>query len=203
MNTLSQEQIVPISGYLAKLMKDLFYVGGFALAFGFAGLLLMMVANFNGGNLQIPLFVIGALLTFACLAFFLYTSLRAKSTVQRVAEDLPLLDALQRTAFQATELASVTQSYAFKHLEKIQVTISIVVPMIESLPGVGPIIKRFGLTNVTKLSEAIVVATDGTKAIVLELQEAIRKGDLKEILHYEKQLEVAVRKLKAELKNET
>jgi hypothetical protein len=199
---MSQDQIVPISGALAKPMEDLFRAGGFALSFGFAGLALMIIAVFSAGQLQIPLFVIGTLLTFACLAFFLYTSLRARSTVQRVSEDLPLLDALQRTALQATELASVTQSFAFKHLEKIQTTIATVAPMIESLPVVGPAARRAGLTNAAKLSEAIVVATDGAKATVLELQGAIRKGDIREIAKYGKQLEEAVAKLKLALKHD-
>lgn len=199
---MSQEHIVPISGSLAKPMEDLFRAGGFALSFGFAGLVLMIIAVFSDGQLQIPLFVIGALLTFACLAFFLYTSLRTRSTVQRFAEDLPLLDALQCTALQATELASVTQSFAFKHLEKIHATISTVAPMIESLPVVGPAAKRAGLTNAAKLSEAIIDATDGTKAVVLELQGAIRKGDIQEISRYGNLLKEAVAKLKVALRNE-
>ncbi len=197
---MSEATIVPISGTFAKPMEDLFRVGGFALAFGFAGLVLMITAVFTVGQLQVPLFVIGSLLTFLCLAYFLYTSLRSRSVVRSVSEDLPLLDALQRTAFQAAELASVTQSFAFKHLEKIQTAISVVAPMVESLPVVGPAAKRAGLTDAAKLSAAIVAATEGTKATVLQLQEAIRQGDLREIKKYGKQLEEAVSNLKAALR---
>ena len=85
----------------------------------------------------------------------------------------------------------------------MQAAISAIAPMIESLPVVGPAAKRAGLTNAAKLSEAIVVATDGTKATVLELQEAIRKGELREIKKYGRQLEEAVGKLKLALRHES
>lgn len=199
---MPEENIVPISSTIAKPMEDLFRVGGFALAFGFAGLILMIVAIFIEGQLQLPLFVIGSSLTFICLAFFLYTSLRNRSAARSVAEDLPLLDALQRTAYQAAELASVTQSYAFKHLERIQNAVSLVAPMLESLPVVGPAAKRAGLTDAAKLSNVIVTATDGTRTTVIQLQEAIRQGDLREIKKYGKQLEEAVSSLKLALRNE-
>ncbi len=200
---VTNENIVPISGAIAKPLEDLFKVGGFALAFGFSGLVLMIVAIFKDGQLQLPLFIIGAVLTFLCLAFFLYTNLRTRSAARSVAEDLPLLDALQRTAYQAAELASVIQSFAFKHLERIQIAVTVVAPMIESLPLVGPAARRVGLTDAARLSGAIVAATDGTKIIVMKLQEAIRKGDLREINKYGTQLEEAVSSLKLALRNDS
>ena len=101
--------LVPISDSLSKSIERLFKAGGFALAFGFAGLLLIVVANLSNGELKLPMFDVGCLLTFICLFFFLFSSLRARRASQRLKEDLPLLDALQRTAFQVIELASVTQ----------------------------------------------------------------------------------------------
>ena len=199
---MADEGIVPISSAIAKPMEDLFRVGGFALAFGFAGLVLMIIAIFRDGSLQIPLFIIGAVLTFLCLAFFLYTSLKTRTAAHSISEDLPLLDALQHTAYQAAELASVTQSFAFKHLERIQRVIAIVAPMLESLPVVGPAAKRAGLTDAAKLSSAIVTATDGTKETVIQLQEAIRKGDLHEIQKYGLQLDEAVTNLKLALRQD-
>jgi hypothetical protein len=199
---VSEENIVPISGAISKPMEELFKTGGFALSFGFAGLVLMIIATFRDGHLQLSLFVVGAALTFLCLAFFLYTSLRTRSAARSIAEDLPLLDALQRTAYQAAELASVTQSYAFKHLERIQKAVAVVAPMLESLPVVGPAARRAGLTDATRLSSAIVAATDGTRTTVIQLQDAIRKGDLREIKTYGRQLEEAVSSLKLALRNE-
>ena len=199
---MSQEEIVPISRTLAKPMANLFKVGGFALAFGFAGLVMMIIATFTSGHLRLSVFTIGCLLTLSCLAFFLYASLHTRRVSRSVAEDLPLIDALQRTAYQATELASVTQSFAFKHLEKIQLGTKIIVPMIDSLPVVGSAAKRAGLTDSTKLSSAIVSATKETKTTVLELQEAIRKGDLKGIQEYGRQLEETVSNLKLALRSQ-
>jgi hypothetical protein len=199
---MSQEDIVPISKALVKPMANLFKVSGFALTFGFAGLAMMIIANLTSGHLRLPVFIIGCLLTLSCLAFFLYASLHTRRVSRSVAEDLPLIDALQRTAYQATELALVTQSFAFKHLEKIQLGIKIITPMIDSLPVVGPAAKRAGLTDSTRLYSAIVSATKGTKTTVLELQEAIREGDLKGIQEYGRQLEEAVSNLKIALRSQ-
>ena len=199
---MSQEEIVPISKTFAKPMSDLFKVSGFALTFGFVGLVMMIIATSTSGQLQRPMFIIGCLPTLSCLVFFLYASLHARRVSRSVAENLPLIDALQRTAYQSTELASVTQSFAFKHLEKIQLGIKIIVPMIESLPVLGPAAKRAGLTDSTKLSSAVASATKGTKTTVVELQEAIRKGDLKEIQEYGRQLEEAVSRLKLALRSQ-
>jgi hypothetical protein len=199
---MSQEEIVPISRTLAKPMANLFKVSGFALACGFAGLAMIIIAALTVGQPQLPVFIIGCLLTLSCLVFFLYASLHARRVSHSVAEDLPLIDALQHTACQATELASVTQSFAFKHLEKIQLGIKIITPMIESLPVVGPAAKRAGLTDSTRLYSAIVSATKGTKTTLVELQEAIRKGDLKGIQEYGRQLEQAVSNLKLALRSQ-
>ena len=146
------------------------------------------------------MFSVGCVLTFVCLFFFLFSSLRARRVTQRLKEDLPLLDALQKTAYQVTELASVTQSFAFKHLAKVQRAIDSVSPLIEALPVVGPAAKKAGLTDSARLSTVIVAATEGTKEVVLRLQEAIRTGDLDEIQKYGKQLDVALTDLKVALK---
>jgi|GEM_PF-2349858 len=197
---MPKDSIVPISDSLAKSLERLFKAGGFALAFGFAGLLLIMVANFSSTDLKLPIFIVGCILTFICLFFFLFSSLRARKVTQRIKDDFPLLDALQHTSLQVTELASVTQSYVFKHLAKVQKAIETVSPMIESLPVIGPAAKKVGLTDSAKLSVVIVAATEGTKEVVLGLQEAIRTGDLKAIQKYGKQLDIALRDLKIALK---
>jgi hypothetical protein len=194
--------IDPISDKLAKSMGRLFELGGFALAFGFAGLVLIMVANVSTGSLKLPMFVVGCLLTFICLFYFLFISLQARRATKSLKEDLPLLDALQRAALQVSELASVTQSFAFKHLAKVQKAIETISPMIESLPVIGPAAKKVGLTDSAKVSAVIVAATQGTKDVVFRLQEAIRTGDLKGIQKYGKQLDSALADLKVALKGD-
>ena len=194
--------IVPVSESLSKSLKQLFDTGGFALAFGFGGLLVIIISNVAADELVVPMFIAGCALTFICLFTFLFGSLRVRRATKRIEEDLPLLDALQHTAFQATELASVTQSFAFKHLEKVQSAIDAVSPLIESLPVVGPAAKKSGLTDSGKVSAVIVAATEGTKETVFRLQEAIRTGDLKEIQKYGRQLEMVLVELKNALGTE-
>lgn len=197
---MPNEAIVPISNALAKPMERLFKVGGFALAFGFSGIVLMVVANLVDRQLLVPMFAVGCFLTISCLAFFVYTNLKARNASRSLKEDLPLLDALQKTAYQVAEVAAVTQSFAFKHLTKIQQAVDAIAPLIESLPVVGQAAKKSGLTDSARVSSVIVSATENTKNVVLHLQEAIRAGDLKEIQKYGKQLDTALSELKSALK---
>lgn len=197
---MPKDPVVPISESLSKALERLFKAGGFALAFGFAGLLLIVLANLSDSELKLPMFVVGCTLTFVCLFFFLFSSLRTRQVTQRIKDDLPLLDTLQRVSLQVADFASLTQSFAFKHLSKVQKAVETVSPMIESLPIIGPAARNSGLTNAAKVSGVIVGATETTKEIVLEIEEAIRSGDLKALDAYASKLEAALVSLKSALK---
>lgn len=200
---MPKDTVVPISESLSKALERLFKAGGFALAFGFAGLLLIVLANLSNGELKFPMFIVGCVLTFICLFFFLFSSLRTRQVTQRIKDDLPLLDNLQRVALQVADFASLTQSFAFKHLSQIQKAVEAISPMIEALPIVGQAAKNSGLTNAAKVSGVIVDATETTKEVVLEVQEAIRSGNLKAIEAYTAKLEDALKNLKTALKAES
>jgi len=191
--------IVPISGALSKPMERLFRTGGFALAFGFAGLFLIIFAGISSGAMRVAIFVVGCVLTFSCLAYFVYTNLKAKKATRSLKEDLPLLDALQKTAYQVAEVASVIQSLAFRHLSKIQEAVDAVAPVLEAWPVLGEAARKAGLTNSARMASIIVAATESTKEIVQNLQEAIRVGDLKEVRTYGRQLDHALSQLKSVL----
>ncbi|QCP54713.1 hypothetical protein FAZ95_38295 [Trinickia violacea] len=195
--------IVPISGALSRPMERLFRAGGFALAFGFSGLFLIVFSGIAGtyeGSLRFPIFSVGCLLTFSCLAYFVFTGLKAKEVARSVKEDLPLLDALQHTAYQVAEVASVSQALAFRHLAKIQAAIEVITPLLEKWPPVRELAKKAGLTDSAKAASVIVAATEGTKETIQNLQEAIRLGDLKEVKKYGKQLDRLLADLKSVLK---
>lgn len=198
----NDEVVVPISDSLSNALSKLFKLGGFALAFGFAGLLLTLTANFSPEQLTLPMFAVGSVLTFACLSYFLVSSLRTRQVAQRLKDDLPLLDTLQRAALQVTEFASVSQAFAFKHLTKIQKAIETVSPMIEALPLVGPAARSAGLTDSAKISGLIVSTTESTKDVVLGLQDAIRSGNLKAIQLYTMKLESVLAELKTSLRSD-
>jgi hypothetical protein len=199
---MGENPVVPISDSISKALTRLFKVGGFALAFGFGGLLLIVIANFSTAELSFPMFIAGCLLTFTCLAYFLVSSLKSRQVAQRIKDDLPLLDSLQKASLQVIEFASISQAFAFKHLAKIQKAVEVIGPTIEEMPVVGPVIKKAGLTDAAKLSSVIVGATDNTKEIVNGLQQAIRSGDLKAIKSYTQKLEAALVALKTALKVE-
>lgn len=76
MNKHSKNGFFCLSDSIAKSFERLFKAGGFALAFGFGGLLLIVLANFSYGDLQGPTFCFGCLLTLICVIFFVITSFR-------------------------------------------------------------------------------------------------------------------------------
>ncbi|WP_338525424.1 hypothetical protein NUH87_07345 [Pseudomonas batumici] len=200
---MQKDPIVPISDSLSKALERLFKTGGFALAFGFGGLLIIIVSNFFSEKLKLPAFLVGCTLTFVCLFFFLFSNLRTRRITKRIKDDLPLLDSLQGVALQITELSFLTQSFAFKHLSKIQKTIETIKPIIESFPFFGETAKSLGLTDAAKISSVIVGATEATKEIVLKLESAIRSGDLKAVKKYASSLEDALASLRSALKVDT
>lgn len=99
--------IVPVSNSIAKALERRFKVGGFALAFGFTGLLLTLCASFAGAELKVPTFYVGSTLTFICLAYFVLSGARTREVTRRIKDDLPLLDGLQEIALQLTDLAAM------------------------------------------------------------------------------------------------
>jgi len=192
--------IVPVSDSISKALERLFMAGGFALAFGFGGLLLTLTANLVGGDLKVPMFYVGCTLTFICLTYFVVSSARTRAVTKRIKDDLPLLDGLQTISLQLTDLSSMTQSVAFKHLSTIQLGVETVMPLIEKLPIIGAVAKSSGLADAAKLSAAIVSTTDGAKDTIRNIEEAIRSGDLRRLRDYTDKLSDAIATLRSMLK---
>jgi hypothetical protein len=179
---------IKLTESLSKGLERLFRIGGFALAFGFGGMFLIVFSNASNQTLQMPMFLAGCVLTFGCLLYFVVNNIGTRKAAKRIKDDLPLLDSLQQVSLQLTDFASLTQALAFKNLSKIQGAIATVLPLIESVPFVGKAAKSAGLTDVERLSGAIVSGTENAKDIVRNLEAAIRSGDLKAIDKYASQL---------------
>lgn len=197
---MANDPIVPISEALLRSIDRLVKLGGVVLAFGCVGLGLVIVAHFSIGELESIAFISGCILIFACFSFIILNSFRMLQLTQQIKEKLPLLDAFQGVVLQILELTSLTQSFTFKHLVTLQKAVESVIPTIESLPIIGVAARITGLTEATKISGAIVSATDNTQEVVVQLQKAIRSGDLEAINRYASQLEVSMDKLKSALK---
>ncbi|WP_444935232.1 hypothetical protein ACJJIW_11635 [Microbulbifer sp. JMSA004] len=201
MNQIATQDVVRISDSLSKGMDKLYKTGGVALAFGFAGILSMVLANIPGLTLPSELFVVGAILTIGCFLFFVYTHFQgARKALAEINENKPLIDAVQDVSLQVTELTSVIQAYSFKNLSKIHNTLEVACPIIEGLPLVGDKAKEWGLNDASRISGIIVDTTENTKNLVTEVKEALIKGDLKKLKSYSKDLQQAVDTTKEALK---
>lgn len=196
---MTKDSVVSASESISKALERLYRVGGFALAFGYAGLLMLIFAPASGA-LQLPTFIVGSTIIFACLSYFLFINLRTRRVTQRIMGDLPLLDNLQKVALQLADFASLTQSLAFKHILKIQKDIETVSPIIESLAVIGAAAKFAGITDAAKFPAVIVDTTEATKEIVLKIQKAIAYGDLKALDVYAVKRDVALSNLREALR---
>tara|TARA_Y100001963_G_C6635208_1_gene378246 strand:+ start:86 stop:643 length:558 start_codon:yes stop_codon:yes gene_type:complete len=184
-------------------MDKLYKTGGFALAFGFAGIISMIFANLPGLTLPSELFVVGAILTISCFLFFVYTHFQGtRKAKAEIDENKPLIDAVQDVSLQVTELISVIQAYSFKNLSKIHNTLEVACPIIEGLPVVGAKAKEWGLNDAAKISGLIVDTTENTKNLVLDLKVALVNADLKKLKNYSSELRQAVDLTKKALKTD-
>ena len=198
---MANDTIVPISEALLRSIDRLVKLGGVVLAFGFVGLGLVIVAHFSAGEIKSISFISGCILIFACFSFIILNSFRMLQLTQQIKEKLPLLDTFQGVALQILEFTSLTQSFAFQHLATVQKAVSTVLPMIESLPIIGAAAKDAGLTDSSKISGVIVGSSmESTQEVVVQLQKALRSGDLEAINRYASALEVSMDKLKNALK---
>jgi hypothetical protein len=182
-------------------MGKLYKTGGFALAFGFAGIISMILANIPGLALPTELFVVGAILTISCFLFFVYSHFQGtKRALADINDNKPLIDAVQNVSLEIIELTSVIQAYIFKNLSKIHNTLEVACPIIEGLPIVGKKAQEWGLNDAAKISEIIVDTTEKTKDLVTDVREALKKSDLKKLKQYSKELKEAVNLTKEALK---
>jgi hypothetical protein len=126
------KNVTKISDSISKALERLFKAGGFALAFGFAGIILMIIANLPGGKLYWPLFGAGSALTFICLIYFVVEQSRSKQVAAKIGENAPLFDELQSLALHLIEFASLAQAFSFKHIQKVEAILKKVAPLIEN-----------------------------------------------------------------------
>jgi hypothetical protein len=198
---MTKAPIVRLTDKLSDAISKLYKTGGFALAFGFAGIILMLGANIFGGELAIYLLIIGAVLTFLCLGFFLYTTLKQNSVAKKVLIDnKETIDTIQDISLELIKMVNTLQSYCFKNIGKIDEALQRLIPVLSSFPLLGDKLKDYGLSNLSVISTTIVENTDKVEKVVSDLEEAILTADSKKLNQYSKELSSLVVLLKKSLK---
>lgn len=191
--------------------------GGAALALILVGTVLMLASVAAGPS--IPSYIAagaGATAIFAILTRVYFIEFRdAKRITKTIKDNQALMNSVQESAIQLTEICAELQTLAFKHSDKVRPMVKTLretlravqdVPLLGKTELGGKIVALAGnakLQEVDDLSAAIVEGTENAKKVIDDLRRALTTLDAKPIIEYSKQLVELKRTLTALLKRET
>jgi hypothetical protein len=198
---MDDQNISRFTESLSKSVDSLFKTGGFALAFGFSGIVMILGAKLLGQEESTLIIVIGAVLTFSCLGFFLYTTLKGNSEVTTAIKDnREAIDAVQDISIQLTRLVNVAQAYSFKNINKINNALKIAAPALKLIPFLGDKISVYELDNAGLISQSIVENSERIEQLVNDIESALINADHSKLKEYSKEVSILVINLKDQLK---
>ncbi len=198
---MSEPVITRFTDTLSGSVDKLYKTGGFALAFGFAGIIMVLGAKIFGQSQAMWLIVIGAVLTFSCLGFFLITTLKGNAKASRaISDNKEAIDAVQDISIQLTKLVSAAQAYSFKNIDKINSALTLAIPALQKIPFVKEKVSEYGLEDVSLVSSTIVDNSDRIEKAVNEIEDALINADHERLREYSDELAFIVASLKEQLK---
>ena len=185
-------------------------VGGMALALILVGTALLLTAVVSGrGAVTYICASVGAIIILAILSRLYFVDMKkAKNLRDSMKDNEELLNSIQDTAIQMTELSSHLQSLAFKHADKIGPVVTQVrntVKLVTDIPLVGntEIGKKVAgladhekVKNAEQLSHDIVEYTEAAKEVIEDIKIALTQLDPEPIREYSKKIESIDEKLK-------
>nr|WP_281723017.1 hypothetical protein [Nitrosomonas nitrosa] len=183
--------IQKLSEAIATPIEKVYRTGGFGLTLLIIGTIFMLTAYFGEkGIISHILLGIGALLVLIIVIFFYFNEMnKLVLAKQHIRENKELVDAVQQTAIEATELALNLQALAFKHADQMAQIIQTVRPLMKNLPVVGKYADSPNLVHAQDLSEAIVDTTQTLNEIVTDIQTALISSDASGLKKYLARLE--------------
>jgi len=182
---------VKLSDAFGAPIVSAYKAGGFGLAFLVLGASLLLAAfRWNDRGIFTYLILgVGILLITSTLTLFYFKDLKklmnAHKAIKRNAE---LIDTIQQTALEMTELADSLQALVFKHAVQVRQTIEAISPMIKSLPLVGPFAGTQGERLAKTLDPNIVKTTENIKYVIRDLKTALIESDPSSLNKYLEQL---------------
>jgi hypothetical protein len=182
----------PLSEALSEGITKVYTLGGLALTFVFAGTLLLIIGVIIGtGPVSYLIAGVGATLILVVVALFYQRDIKRLRDARRAVDtNAELIDAVQETAVNMTELAFHLQALAFKYADQIAVLITsqrervrelASTPPLSLVPGVGLLADRLidneYVVRASDLSAAIVKTTESAKTVIEEVNSALVKSD--------------------------
>lgn len=196
---MSEQDPVRFSEKIADSIAKLYKIGGFGLVFIFVAFIAMGIAFFYPeGDLSRWSFILGAIMMFASFVMFTIVQIKGLRPARNgINMNKETIDEVQDLSISLIDLTSKTQSYCFKHLEKIQFTIDKVLPVVKMIPGQKA--KNFAI-EVEDVSEGIVEYSEAIKKTIEEIKDALENGDFETVAVYTQKVRGLNEKLNEALK---
>jgi hypothetical protein len=176
--------------------------GGAALALILVGTILLLAAVAAGPS--VPFYIAagaGAVTILAILVrVYFFEFQDAKRMTKTIKDNQALMNSIQESAIQLTEICAELQTLAFKHSDKVRPLLKNVRDALRNV-GEIPFLKKTEiggkiaalaesskLQEIDDLSTAIVEGTQGAKKVIDDLRRALTTLDAEPIAAYSKQL---------------
>jgi hypothetical protein len=185
-------KIEPLSKAVSTLLERAYRAGGLGLSLLTLGAILMLVAYVYGkrGLVSHAVLVLGAILILSVLVYFYIGDMRKLvGARKKIRENKELVDTVQQTAVEATQLALHLQALAFKYADQVALMIQALRPLIKDLLLVGKYADIPALVRAEDLSVSIVKTTQTLNDIVGDIQNALVSSDASGLKQYLNRLE--------------
>lgn len=170
-------------GPISKAYRD----GGFGLTFLLVGLILMLsvfLSQRSDGQAYV-LFGLGLILVFASGVLFFYKDIAPLFRADRsIRSNRELIDAVQATAIQLTEVIYLGQSLAFKHAEAVASGFQALLPVLRGVPVLGQYANSPAVTEAQALAAQIVETSKVAKHIIEDVRDALIESDPRPLRDY-------------------
>jgi hypothetical protein len=182
---------VKLSDAIGAPIVSAYKAGGLGLAFLTLGASLLLAAfRWNDKGLFTYFILgVGTLLIFSTLTLFYFKDLKKLMNAHKgIQQNAELIDTIQKTALEMTELADSLQALVFKHAVQVKQAIEAIAPLIKSLPILGPIVEAQGERLAKTLDPNIVKTTENIKYVIRDLKTALIESDPSSLNKYLEQL---------------
>lgn len=212
----NETYIKPLSDAIASPIMKAYRAGGFGLVLIFVGTLLLLATMFFGQGLpRYIVAIVGTLMIFSVLILFYFQDIKKlKQASKSIDLNAELVDTIQQTAIEMTDLASHLQSLAFKHAEEVASLINQLrerlshiqsLPLLSGIPGIEKIAavsENRHVVRASDLAASIVKSTESAKEVIQEVRISLVECDPKRLTKYLAELRTLDEKTKMLLSGE-
>jgi len=165
-----------LSDAATEPLRKAYLAGGFGLTLLTLGAILMLTAFFLNKRDLVTYTVLttGVVLVLFTILYVYFKDLRRLVNAHAsIKSNKDLIDAVQHTAVELTELASDMQALAFKHANEVSQVLVSVRPILANIPIVSKIVEGETFTKAAQLSTTIVETTQKTRKVIEDLRKAL------------------------------